>query len=140
LRLNIFNNSLFNWAKRRICTRLGLPAHIAGWAGYLSRRFRRSIAAGDINEAMVKQLTTPLEIPFELEDYISHLIRDALDDHGIRNGRRPGDRILIPARENGLPVGNIPDLPETTGPEGNLRIWVIDNDLLWTGVDRRIDE
>jgi hypothetical protein len=95
----------------------------------------------DIDVVMDNQLTTPLEIPFQLEDYIDRVLQEAFEDNGLRNGKRPTDRVLIPVHTSGSTTpGSVPDLPETTGSEGNIRFWEIDQDLLWTGFDHRIDE
>jgi hypothetical protein len=72
---------------------------------------------------------------------MNSLMREALNDHGLRNETVPADRVLIPVHTNrSAAPGFKQDFPETKGPEGNLRFWVIDQDLLWSGLDGRVDE
>ncbi|MCJ1367625.1 hypothetical protein MMC16_006759 [Acarospora aff. strigata] len=80
----------------------------------------------------------PVIIPYDLEQFVDQLVTDALDDAGISDGR--SERTLIPIHEQGKGTAIIPDLPDTLDASGNLRVWVIGNELMWAGIDRRIDE
>lgn len=80
----------------------------------------------------------PLIIPYELEQFIHQLVADALTDAGMAaDGLLP---ILIPVHEPGKGTAILPDLHETVEPSGNIRFWVVGNELMWAGLDRRIDE
>ena len=92
----------------------------------------------DIDSVFEKQITLPLKIPYDLEQSLVQLVSDAWDAAGLSDGQ--SDQFLIPVHEQGKGTAIIPDLRETAGPSGNIRIWVIGNELMWAGTDRRIDE
>lgn len=87
---------------------------------------------------MDKQLTLPLFIPYELEDYLTNKLGE---DY-------PEQASLV--RESLIPVHDfenydttqpgLPSLTDTTTGYGNLRYWVITNAALWAGHDRVLDE
>jgi len=80
----------------------------------------------------------PLIIPYDLEQFVHQLVSDALNDAGILNGEM--EQVLIPVHEQGKGTAILPDLQDTAAPSGNVRFWVIGNELMWAGIDRRIDE
>lgn len=85
-----------------------------------------------------KQITMPLVIPYDLEQFIHQLVSDALSDAGLSIGA--SEPLLIPVHEQGKGTAILPDLQETVATTGNIRFWVIGNQLMWAGIDRRIDE
>lgn len=87
----------------------------------------------DFDSAMKQQIMRPLIIPHDLEKTIHEYVSAALDDSGAH-------RVLIPVHVPGQSTSRIPDLHDTTNHPGNLRYWVISNELMWTGIDPRIDE
>lgn len=92
----------------------------------------------DIDSVFEKQITMPVIIPYDLEQSLVQTMSDALDEAGLSEGQL--DQFLIPVHEQGKGTAIIPDLQDTAGPTGNVRIWVIGNELMWAGIDRRIDE
>ena len=105
----------------------------------MTRRIRRQVHGPDIQSVFEKQITIPVEIPFKLEEYISSLVSPILEEANIYNGNEGERRLLIPIHELGKGTSIIPDLVDSV-TEGNLRYWVIGNDLMWAGIDRTIDE
>lgn len=92
----------------------------------------------DIDSVFEKQITMPVIVPYDLEQFLVQTISDALDEAGMSDGQ--SDKILIPVHEQGKGTAIIPDLYDTAGPRGNFRIWIVGNELMWAGIDRRIDE
>lgn len=50
---------------------------------YLTRRIRRVVHGSDIDAIFEKQITIPIVIPFDLEEYIERLFREAWSDAGL---------------------------------------------------------
>lgn len=92
----------------------------------------------DIDSVFEKQITMPVIIPYDLEQFLVQTMSDALDEAGLSDGQ--SDPFLIPVHEQGKGTAIIPDLQDTAGPTGNVRVWVIGNESMWAGIDRRIDE
>lgn len=105
---------------------------------YLTRRIRRQVDGSDLDKVFEKQITMPIAIPYDLEQSLVQIVSDALEERGLSDGRL--DQFLIPIHEQGKGTAIIPDLQDTAGPTGNIRFWVINNELMWAGIDRRIDE
>ena len=93
----------------------------------------------DIDSVFRTQITIPVVIPYDLEEFIQQTFRDALVEAGIDvDGSQ--DRLLIPVHVPGQGNHNLPDVPENTEAVGNVRYWVVGNEVMWAGIDRRIDE
>jgi hypothetical protein len=105
----------------------------------LTRRIRRQVYGSDIDSVFEKQITIPIDIPFRLEDHISSLINPILEEKGIYNGNEGERRLLLPVHQVGMGAGIIPELYDSP-TRGNLRYLVIGNELMWAGIDRKIDE
>lgn len=80
----------------------------------------------------------PLIIPYDLEQFINQLVSDALSDAGLSDGQ--SEQVLIPVHEQGKGTAILSDIQDTAGQSGNVRFWVMGNELMWAGIDRRIDE
>ncbi|KAI9760700.1 MAG: hypothetical protein M1840_002348 [Geoglossum simile] len=137
--IDVHNDELFGVLRENVCDRLHIPFHTSGWGGYLTRRIRRQVYGPDIDSVFEKQLTIPIDIPFKLEDYISSLVNPILEEKDIHNGNEGERRLLLPIHQVGMGIGIIPELYDSL-TEGNLRYLVIGNELMWAGIDRRIDE
>ncbi|KAI9780261.1 MAG: hypothetical protein M1839_006821 [Geoglossum umbratile] len=137
--IDAHNSELFEVLREKICDRLHTPFHTSGWRGYLTRRIRRQVYGPDIDSVFGKQITIPIELPFKLEDYVASLVNPVLEEKGIYNGNEGEKRLLLPVHELGMGAGIIPQLVDSP-TEGNLRYLVIGNELMWAGIDRRIDE
>lgn len=101
---------------------------------YLTRRIRHHVYGHELEDVFEKQIVVPLAIPSELEQYLQQYLSDILGDLGLRNGRL--EKILIPIHESGKGTHVIPDLYDTIN-RPNLRHWVMSNELMWEGLDRR---
>ncbi|KAI9759755.1 MAG: hypothetical protein M4579_002140 [Chaenotheca gracillima] len=133
-----YNDSLFSVLRLAICNRIGVFRQ-TGWRDYLTRRIRRVVHGPDIESVLEKQITLPVIIPYDLEstfeDMFSSVGQDA--DHSSIKSQ---DRLLIPVHTSGRGTTIIPDLREEPGLNGNIRYWVIGNEIMWSGIDRKIDE
>ncbi|KAI9876534.1 MAG: hypothetical protein M1830_006297 [Pleopsidium flavum] len=132
------NDTLFENLKHVVCQRLQLQFQRTGWRDYLTRRIRRQVHGPDVDTVFEKQVTMPVVIPYDLEQFIHQIVSDALSDAGILNGDM--EQVLIPIHEQGKGTAILSDLQDTAAPSGNVRFWVIGNELMWAGIDRRIDE
>lgn len=93
----------------------------------------------DLDSIFAKQITLPLAIPYDLEDWIERWTREALDDAGVDISESQ-NRLLIPVHEMGHGTHLLPDLEDNAEPMGNIRYWLLGNEIMWAGIDRRIDE
>jgi hypothetical protein len=129
-----FNDSLFRCTQDTVGAALGITPPGTGWNGYFTRRFRRVITAPTLDVLWTKQLTLPLWVPQELDDYVVALTAATYGD---------GDeyRILIPAYDTRY-RGHIPPLPDqASNGAWKLRIWVIGNTTMWArSQSREVDE
>ncbi|KAH0560095.1 hypothetical protein GP486_003388 [Trichoglossum hirsutum] len=92
----------------------------------------REVHGPDIESVFEKQITIPIEVPFKLEDYISTLASPVLEEADIYNGNENERCLLIPVHELARGTSIIPDLVDSdSATDGNLRYWVIGNDLMW---------
>jgi hypothetical protein len=131
-RVEHFNDSLFESTQGTIGQATNVyPLPSTGWNGYFTRRFRRIITAPTLDALWTKQITLPIWVPQELDDYVTTLT-------AARFGDGDEHRILIPAFNSSY-RGRIPPLPDTS--EWKLRIWVIGNTTMWArSQSREVDE
>ncbi|KAI4158474.1 MAG: hypothetical protein LQ342_007394 [Letrouitia transgressa] len=109
------------------------------YRGYLTRKIRHTIDGSDLTDVQVKQLTLPLVIPADLQDcIIRQLSSRYLEIKSlIRN-------LLIPIHDSatyrplGFPI--LPSLVDNDTENGNLRYWLITNQLMWSGQHYALDE
>ncbi|KAI9842648.1 MAG: hypothetical protein M1837_007015 [Sclerophora amabilis] len=129
------HHELFYRQRSIICSRLNIGLRQSGWRDYFTRRLRRIVYGPDIQAVFEKQITLPVIIPYDLEQTFESMISEPL-----RNDAESQERLLIPIHRHGEGIAIIPDLPEQTGMVCNVRYWVIGNELMWAGIDRKIDE
>ncbi|KAI9800277.1 MAG: hypothetical protein M1833_003391 [Piccolia ochrophora] len=132
------NEDLFVRMQGEISERLGLPLQRTGYKDYLTRRIRQTVHGENVEAVLEKQMTIPVIVGHDLEEYLKRLMREALQD-GCDVPADTQEQLLIPVHEVGHGNQVLPDLPEDLSPKGNLRYWVIGNETMWAGIDRKID-
>ncbi|KAI9724114.1 MAG: hypothetical protein M1812_000833 [Candelaria pacifica] len=135
--IDMTNSDSFLWMRTSICNAIGIPFQQTGWSNYLTRRIRTQVYGHDLDAVMEKQITMPIMIPHDLEHTVHQYMDAALSDAGVLDDG--SYRVLIPVHVAGQGTTIIPDLPDTVGPPGNVRYWVLANETIWAGVDHRID-
>ncbi|KAL9609564.1 MAG: hypothetical protein Q9167_005674 [Letrouitia subvulpina] len=123
------NDGLFSSLRKIINSRV----HQQGtYRGYLTRRIRHTIDGEDLTSVQAKQLTLPLVIPADLQDFITQEITSRYPELGsLARG------LLIPIhnpngyRPLGLPA--LPPLVDNNTESGNLRYWLITKESMWAG-------
>lgn len=93
----------------------------------------------NISSVFEKQITLPLVIPHDLEACLERQMGNALSQ-AQPTLPMSQDRLLIPVHEMGQGTIVLPDLQDQAGSSGNMRYWVIGNELMWAGIHRRLDE
>lgn len=107
---------------------------------YLTRRIRRYVYGPDIESVFEKQITIPLIIPWDLENYILHQLPQDFQDlptHATEH------KTLIPVHDTSRydpTTAVMPSLQDEASEKGNVRYWVITNSSMWAGQHRAIDE
>ena len=88
---------------------------------------------------MEKQITIPLLIPYDLENYILNELPSKYSDIPTSYSAQP---ILIPVHDPARrdPHATLPSLVDVPGEAGNLRYWVISNTNMWACQHRVMDE
>ena len=137
--IDFANGELWTRTKIAICRRLSFPIVLSGFPDYATRRVRRQIHGPDLASVMAKQITIPLIVPHDLEEYILHTLPSrypSLPEHFTSHP------CLIPLHDpnNTQYIGPIPSLADTGTEDGNLRFWVIDNNSMWASQHRVMDE
>jgi hypothetical protein len=103
---------------------------------YVKRRIRSKYGGNDLATILEKQMVVPVIIPYDLEQHISQVVNDVREDSGVEI-----PEFLIPIHEQGKGSGLIPDYTETTDSKiGNIKYWVLSNEMMWRGIHPRIDE
>ena len=139
--LEIENANLEYWTstKAAICRKLSLPTALSGFSDYATRRLRRQVDGQNLEQVMAKQLTIPIIIPHDLEQYILHTLHSR---HPNLPEHFTSQSCLIPIHD---PTQQNRDSPhpsiyDTATEDGNLRFWIIDNNSMWACQHRVIDE
>ena len=93
----------------------------------------------DLATVMQKQITLPLLIPYELENYLLNELPSSYPDLPASYTAKP---VLIPVHDptKHLPTATLPSLADVPGEAGNLRYWVISNTNMWACQHRVMDE
>ena len=88
---------------------------------------------------MEKQITIPLVIPYDLENFIINDIPQTYPDLPQRDTNGP---LLIPVHKTAshTPAAILPPLVETASEDGSLRYWVISNENMWACQRYAMDE
>ncbi|MCJ1435595.1 hypothetical protein MMC27_004969 [Xylographa pallens] len=134
------NGEYFCTLKQVICAKLQIPFQDFGYAGYLTRRIRQQVHGPDLMSVMEKQITIPMMLPYDLENFLLNILPNLATGFPIEQ------RFLIPVHDpNATPLivnvlGVLPHLHDTASEDGNLRYWVISNKSMWAGQNRIEDE
>lgn len=160
--LDNHNDELFNNLKQAIMVRLpginpdprvrgckwlssifaptGIANTILPVRGYLTRRIRRQIHGTNLESVFEKQITIPLMIPWDLENYILTKLPQDFPDLPADVTER---KLLIPvhdASKHDHATALLPSLQDVASEKGNLRYWVISNTSMWAGQHHVLDE
>ena len=134
------NGDYWNNVKAAICRKLNIPVVFAGFGGYATRRLRRQVHGPDLDSVMQKQITVPVILPSDLEQYIIHTLPEQYPDLPSHFIETP---CLIPLHDpatHNSDSSPFPSLRDTGNESGNLRYWVITNESMWAGQHRVMDE
>lgn len=107
---------------------------------YLTRRIRRQVHGPDIESVLEKQITIPLMIPWDLENYILTQMQHDFPDLATYMTEHT---MLIPVHDTSKSHPSraiLPSLLDEVSEKGNLRYWVISNTSMWAGQHRALDE
>lgn len=107
---------------------------------YLTRRIRRQVYGYDLESVFEKQLTIPLIIPWDLENYINTQLPQ---DFPELVPYMAEDQLLIPVHDPSKynpATAILPSLQDIASEKGNVRYWVINNTNMWAGQHRALDE
>ncbi|KAI9683635.1 MAG: hypothetical protein M1829_004940 [Trizodia sp. TS-e1964] len=140
VRIEDYNDKIFRTAKKLICAKLHIEYRQTGWKDYLTRRLRRMVHGPDLDKVMEKQITLPLCLSDDFERTMTRFLDEAIEETDWLPQESKSIPPIIQMHTEGVGTEIVPDLIETLESEGNMRIWVISNELMWAGVDRRIDE
>ena len=134
----IESSDTFHWysTRRNICDKLGIQL-TTGFGDWSTRRLRRQIIGRDLDHVMSKQITLPVLIPYDLENFISNELRELYPDIPAEFTDSP---CLIPIYRADTTNTFIPPLQDQANERGNLRFWLIKNDTMWSGRHRAVDE
>lgn len=109
-------------------------------ANYSTRRIRRQVYGPDFRTVQEKQITIPINIPWNLENYLLSILPGDFDDvppHFLRF--KPMIPVHNPRRYD-LSTATLPSLQDTVTETGNLRYWVVTNESMWACQHRVMDE
>ena len=81
----------------------------------------------------------PVLDPDELESRLESEADAALSEAGM-NLHDSQEQLLKPVHKLGMENGLMPRLSDRPGGAGNLRYWVVGNELGWTGIHQKLDE
>lgn len=109
-------------------------------SNYLTRRIRRQVYGPDLASVQEKQITIPLAIPWQLENFLTSELPNQYPDFP---GHFTAFKCLIPVHDAATydpATATLPSLQDTIAESGNLRYWVITNESMWAGQHRALDE
>jgi hypothetical protein len=107
---------------------------------YLTRRIRRHVHGPDIESVLGKQITIPLIVPWDLENYIlNQLPQDFPDLPTHVTSSKPLIHVHDVSKYDPT-TGVLPSLQDVASEKGNLRYWVITNTSMWAGQHHAVDE
>ena len=137
-----YNTQVWENTKTAICSKLGIPRRDSGFTNYSTRRVRRMVYGPDLPSVQAKQVTTPVVVPWLLEDYLlNHLPQQyRIPSHFVDPN---ATKALIPLHDPNQHdpfATSIPLLHDTADESGNLRYWVITNKSMWANQHEVMDE
>ncbi|MCJ1312571.1 hypothetical protein MMC25_006245 [Agyrium rufum] len=121
-----------------ICHKLGIALQRRGYRGYLSRKilcvlWSDRYDGNDIRNVTKKDITLPLTIPADLENYIEHEIPSRFPE---LSQSFPGYPHLMKVHDPSTQsdyTGPLPSLAESPNETGNLRYWLKNTSSMWAG-------
>ena len=137
-----YNAQVWENTKTAICLKLGIQPRDSGFTNYSTRRVRRVVYGPDLASVQGKQMTTPVVVPWLLEDYLLNSLPQQyrLPPHIMDPN---ATKVLIPVHDPtkyNPSITSIPSLRDTEAEGGNLRYWVITNQSMWTNQHEVMDE
>ncbi|KAK0512294.1 hypothetical protein JMJ35_005422 [Cladonia borealis] len=137
-----YNAHVWENTKTAICSKLGILRRDSGFQGYSTRMVRRMVCGPHLAAVQEKQITTPVVVPWLLEDYLLNYLpqRYPVPPHFVDPD---ATKILIPIHDASRPVPyttSIPPLADTPDESGNLRYWVVTNRSMWANQHKVMDE
>ena len=137
-----YNAHIWENIKTAICSKLGILRRDSGFQDYCTRRVRRVVYGPDLAWVQAKQITTPVVVPWLLEDYLLNQLpqRYSLPPHFVDPN---ATKVLMPLHDPNQHdplVTSIPSLRDTPDESGNLRYWVITNRSMWANQHELMDE
>ncbi|MCJ1383286.1 hypothetical protein MMC17_006399 [Xylographa soralifera] len=141
----------------KLCSRMGIGRERPGddysygpWAerrdvlklrDHLLKEIRNQVWGRDLQSVMRKEITTPLLIPYDVEEHIRSLLNA---ETNLPAHVKPEDLfvpILDSSHESDDAASPInPPLPDIISGEGNFRWWIISNRNMWAGQNHTLDE
>ena len=109
------NGGYWFTTRAALCSKLQIP-FTSGFSDYSTRRLRRQICGPDLSSVTSKQLTLPVMIPYELEDFILNTL-PTLYDLPEHFASFP---CLIPLYDANNPHQFIPPLTDTASEVNHL--------------------
>ena len=140
--LEDYNADVWESTKTAICSKLGIQPRDSGFRNYSTRRVRRVVCGPDLASVQAKQITTPVVVPWLLEDYLLNSLPQQyrLPSHFVDPN---ATKVLIPLHDptqHNPFATSIPSLHDTEDEGGNLRYWVITNQSMWANQHEVMDE
>ncbi len=137
-----YNAQVWENTKTAICSKLGIHPRDRGFTNYCTRRVRRVVYGPDLASVQEKQITTPVVVPWLLEDY---LLNSLPQQYCLPSpfGDPNATKFLIPLHDPtkyNPSITRIPSLRDTEAEGGNLRYWVITNQSMWANQHKVMDE
>ena len=137
-----YNAHVWENTKTAICSKLGIPRRNSGFQNYCTRRVRRFVYGPDLASVQAKQITTPVVVPWLLEDYLLNQLppRYGLPPYFVDPN---ATKVLMPLHDPNQydpHVTGISSLHDTYDESGNLRYWVITNRSMWANQHELMDE
>ncbi|KAI4142458.1 MAG: hypothetical protein LQ341_003209 [Variospora aurantia] len=139
LKLNSYNDRLFTTLRLLVGQRLNINPRHGSYVGYLTRRIRCVVVDHALKPVQGKQITMPLLIPMDLQNFIENDLSNRYDD-ATNDGLK---KLLMPAHDPSKyhpTTVSMPSLPDTADERGNLRYLLITNNNMWAGQNRVLSE
>ncbi|KAI4247086.1 MAG: hypothetical protein LQ352_006233 [Teloschistes flavicans] len=135
-----YNNALFRLLRMTISDRVHIHHRQGSFVDYLTRKIRCMVVGQDLKTVQDKQITIPLVIPADLQTAIVNELRTR--DAGISD--EIVSKLVIPVHDSSKwdpRSASVPSLADNATESGNLRYWLLTNETMWAGGQRRaLDE
>ena len=97
-------------------------------------KVHRIVHGPDIDKVYETLITIPLMIPITLEKDFEQMFEAALQDSRV-DVDHSQTNLLIPVHP-----GDVQTFQDNFDEMGDIRFWLLGNEIMWAGIDRRIDE